>query len=56
MLFTAAKLTHLNEVRRGQPERDKRTANMVAAIKEGTLRQLHESWRLCGGVPQGNTA
>jgi succinate dehydrogenase / fumarate reductase iron-sulfur subunit len=34
MLFTAAKLTHLNELPQGQPERDKRTANMVAAIKE----------------------
>src|SRR5258705_7497769 len=32
MLFTAAKVTHLNAVPQGQPERDARTLNMVAAM------------------------
>src|ERR1700676_552225 len=32
MLFTAAKITHLNSLPQGQPQRDQRTANMVAAM------------------------
>jgi succinate dehydrogenase / fumarate reductase iron-sulfur subunit len=32
MLFTAAKVTHLNALPQGQPERDGRTLNMVAAM------------------------
>jgi succinate dehydrogenase / fumarate reductase iron-sulfur subunit len=32
MLFTAAKITHLNVLPQGQPERDERTVNMVAAM------------------------
>jgi succinate dehydrogenase / fumarate reductase, iron-sulfur subunit len=32
MLFTSAKLTHLNVLPQGQPERDERTLNMVAAM------------------------
>jgi succinate dehydrogenase / fumarate reductase iron-sulfur subunit len=32
MLFTAAKVTHLNVIPQGQPERDGRTLNMVAAM------------------------
>jgi succinate dehydrogenase / fumarate reductase iron-sulfur subunit len=32
MLFTAAKITHLNSLPQGQPERDLRTLNMVAAM------------------------
>jgi succinate dehydrogenase / fumarate reductase iron-sulfur subunit len=32
MLFTAAKVTHLNALPQGQPERDARTLNMVAAM------------------------
>ena len=32
MLFTAAKVTHLNALPQGQPERDERTLNMVAAM------------------------
>ena len=32
MLFTAAKITHLNVLPQGQPERDQRTLNMVAAM------------------------
>ena len=33
MLFTAAKLTHLNSLPQGQPQRDQRTVSMVAAMK-----------------------
>ena len=32
MLFTAAKVTHLNALPQGQPERDQRTLNMVGAM------------------------
>ena len=32
MLFTAAKVTHLNALPQGQPERDARTLNMVATM------------------------
>jgi succinate dehydrogenase / fumarate reductase, iron-sulfur subunit len=32
MLFTSAKVTHLNALPQGQPERDARTLNMVAAM------------------------
>src|SRR5205823_4664949 len=32
MLFTAAKVTHLNALPQGQPERAARTLNMVAAM------------------------
>jgi len=34
MLFTAAKVTHLNSLPQGQPQRYTRTANMVAAMAE----------------------
>jgi succinate dehydrogenase / fumarate reductase iron-sulfur subunit len=32
MLFTAAKVTHLNSLPQGQPQRDRRTLRMVAAM------------------------
>jgi succinate dehydrogenase / fumarate reductase iron-sulfur subunit len=32
MLFTAAKITHLNSLPQGQPQRDQRTVSMVAAM------------------------
>ena len=36
MLFTSAKLTHLNSLPQGQPQRDQRTVSMVAAMsREG---------------------
>jgi len=34
MLFTAAKITHLNSLPQGQPQRYQRTAEMVAAMSE----------------------
>jgi succinate dehydrogenase / fumarate reductase, iron-sulfur subunit len=33
MLFTAAKITHLNVLPQGQPQRDQRTRDMVAAMR-----------------------
>jgi succinate dehydrogenase / fumarate reductase iron-sulfur subunit len=33
MLFTAAKVTHLNSLPQGQPQRDQRTLDMVAAMR-----------------------
>jgi succinate dehydrogenase / fumarate reductase iron-sulfur subunit len=34
MLFTAAKVTHLNSLPHGQPQRDRRTRDMVAAMSK----------------------
>ena len=34
MLFTAAKVAHLNSLPQGQPQRDRRTLNMVAAMSD----------------------
>ena len=34
MLFTAAKITHLNSLPQGQPQREQRTLDMVAAMSE----------------------
>src|SRR5271169_1667548 len=34
MLFTAAKVTHLNSLPQGQPQRDQRTLDMVAVMTE----------------------
>jgi succinate dehydrogenase / fumarate reductase iron-sulfur subunit len=34
MLFTSAKVTHLNMLPQGQPQRDQRTAGMVAAMQK----------------------
>jgi succinate dehydrogenase / fumarate reductase iron-sulfur subunit len=40
MLFTAAKITHLNSLPQGQPQRDQRTVDMVAAMS-------HEQFGSC---------
>jgi succinate dehydrogenase iron-sulfur subunit len=40
MLFTAAKLTHLNKLPQGQPQRDRRSLSMVAAMS-------HEGFGSC---------
>ena len=34
MLFTSAKITHLNSLPQGQPQRDERTVNMVTAMRD----------------------
>src|SRR5262249_32834883 len=40
MLFTVAKLTHLNPLPQGQPDRAGRTLNMVAAMNDRCPRDL----------------
>ena len=37
MLFTAAKITHLNSLPQGQPQREQRTLDMVAAMSKETF-------------------
>jgi succinate dehydrogenase / fumarate reductase iron-sulfur subunit len=55
MLFTAAKVTHLNSLPQGQPERDERTLNMVAAMREedfGSCTNHGECMAVCPkGIP-----
>jgi succinate dehydrogenase / fumarate reductase, iron-sulfur subunit len=55
MLFTAAKVTHLNALPQGQPERDARTLNMVAAMSEedfGSCTNHAECEAVCPkGIP-----
>ena len=55
MLFTAAKVAHLNALPQGQPERDERTLNMVAAMGRevfGTCSNHGECEAVCPkGIP-----
>jgi len=55
MLFTAAKVTHLNTLPQGQPERDERTLNMVAAMRReafGSCTNHGECEAVCPkGIP-----
>jgi len=55
MLFTAAKVAHLNSLPQGQPERDERTLNMVAAMGRevfGTCSNHGECEAVCPkGIP-----
>ena len=55
MLFTAAKVTHLNSLPQGQPQRDERTASMVAAMKNeffGSCANHGECEAVCPkGIP-----
>src|SRR5580693_9086927 len=55
MLFTAAKVTHLNALPQGQPERDARTLNMIAAMSEevfGSCTNHGECEAVCPkGIP-----
>jgi len=55
MLFTAAKVTHLNVLPQGQPERDDRTLNMVAAMRReafGSCSNHGECEAVCPkGIP-----
>ena len=54
MLFTAAKVTHLNLLPQGQPERDDRVVDMVAQQDARGLRRLHQHRRVLRGVPEGH--
>jgi succinate dehydrogenase / fumarate reductase, iron-sulfur subunit len=50
MLFTSAKLTHLNSLPQGQPQRDQRTLGMVVTMKEemfGTCTNHGECEAVC---------
>ncbi|MEV4419209.1 succinate dehydrogenase/fumarate reductase iron-sulfur subunit [Patulibacter sp. NPDC049589] len=50
MLFTGAKLTHLNNLPQGQPERDERSRNMVLQMDEegfGGCTNFGECSRVC---------
>src|SRR5207244_13213894 len=55
MLFTSAKVTHLNVLPQGQPERDERTLNMVAAMRReafGSCSNHGECEAVCPkGIP-----
>jgi len=55
MLFTAAKVRHLNTLPQGQPERDARTLKMVAAMGReefGTCSNHAECEAVCPkGIP-----
>src|ERR1700747_814320 len=55
MLFTSAKVTHLNALPQGQPERDERTLNMVAAMRReafGSCSNHGECEAVCPkGIP-----
>jgi succinate dehydrogenase / fumarate reductase iron-sulfur subunit len=55
MLFTAAKVTHLNALPQGQPERDERTLNMVGAMNDeifGSCTNHGECEAVCPkGIP-----
>jgi len=55
MLFTSAKVTHLNVLPQGQPERDERTLNMVAAMRSeafGSCSNHGECEAVCPkGIP-----
>ena len=56
MLFTAAKVTHLGVLPQGQPERDSRVLDMVAAARRRGLRRLHQHRRVHRGLPEGDPA
>lgn len=55
MLFTAAKITHLNALPQGQPQRDRRTLDMVAAMSQelfGSCTNHGECEAVCPkGIP-----
>ncbi len=56
MLFTAAKVTHLNVLPQGQPERDERTLNMVAAMDREEFGSCTNHAECEAVVPEGNPA
>ena len=53
MLFTAAKVTHLNELLQGQPERDERTLNMVAAMRSEAFGSCSNHGKCEAVCPKG---
>jgi succinate dehydrogenase / fumarate reductase iron-sulfur subunit len=53
MLFTAAKVTHLNALPQGQPERDERTLNMVAAMRSEAFGSCSNHGKCEAVCPKG---
>ncbi len=56
MLFTAAKVTHLNVLPQGAPERDERTLNTVAAMAREEFGSCTNHAECEAALPQGNPA
>ena len=54
MLFTSAKVAHLNALPQGQPERESRVLDMVEAMDARRLRRLHQHRRVHRVVPEGD--
>jgi len=53
MLFTAAKLAHLNALPQGQPERGARVLNMVSAMDDEGFGGCTNTGECVGACPQG---
>src|SRR5216117_3286724 len=53
MLFTAAKVAHLNALPQGQPERDERTLNMVAAMRREAFGSCSNHGKCEAVCPKG---
>ena len=54
MLFTSAKVTHLNLLPQGQPERESRVLSMVTAMDDQDFGGMHEQRRVRGLLPEGH--
>ena len=53
MLFTAAKVTHLNALPQGEPERDERTLNMVAPMRSEAFGSCSNHGKCEAACPKG---
>jgi succinate dehydrogenase iron-sulfur subunit len=53
MLFTSAKVTHLNSLPQGQPERDQRTLDMVAAMVNEAFGSCTNHAECVAACPKG---
>ncbi|CAM5345203.1 succinate dehydrogenase [Streptomyces badius] len=56
MLFTAAKVNHLNVLPQGAPERENPRPGHGGPDGRGGLRRLHSDRRMRHGLPQGHSA
>ncbi len=54
MLFVAAKVSHLNLLPQGKPEKDRRVLAMVDADGRGRVWRLHRHRFVRSGLPEGN--
>ena len=53
MLFTSAKVTHLNSLPQGQPERDARALNMVSAMRDEDFGSCTNHGECTAACPKG---